>query len=225
MAAPLESIAQNGVLRVAINTGNKALVQQVDGQLLGVSPALAQRLAEEIGVRMQFVVYPGAGKVFGDATANVWDVGFLATDPIRAEKIAFTRPYVTIEATYAVRTDSGFSHVADVDRLGTEVLTSSGSAYDMHLTKALVHAELLRSGTPPESFEEFRSGRGDAVAGVRASLEMAFAGISGIRILPGALTKVDQAMALPGKENPALAALDAFVARAINEGFVAEALG
>jgi polar amino acid transport system substrate-binding protein len=90
----------------------------------------------------------------------------------------------------------------------------------MHLQKSLKHAALEHSGTPPESFEEFRNGRCDLVAGVRASLEGYFGGDPAFRILPDALTQVSQAMVLPEPNNPGIAALDAFVAAAIDDGFV-----
>jgi polar amino acid transport system substrate-binding protein len=93
--------------------------------------------------------------------------------------------------------------------------------YDMHLTASLKAAALERSGTPPDSFAEFREGRGDVVAGVRASLERFFKDDPLVQVLPGVLTKVEQAMVLPGAENPLIAGLDAFVAAAIAEGFVA----
>ncbi|MGJ8623145.1 MAG: transporter substrate-binding domain-containing protein [Yoonia sp.] len=221
MHTELKTLARDGVLRAAINTGNRALVQQDAGTLKGVSPALAQRLADEIGARMEPVIYSGAGKVFDDAGQDKWDVGFLAVDAMRAEKIAFTQPYIVIEATYAVRAGALFTDVDDVDKQGVRVLTSTGSAYDMHLTNNLRHATLERSGTPPESFEEFRAGRCDAVAGVRASLEGAFAADApDIRILAGALTAVHQAMVLPDRDDPRITALDDFVARAIESGFV-----
>lgn len=220
MQANLKTLAKSGVLRVAINMGNRALVQETNGILTGVSPALAQKLADEIGARMEPVVYSGAGKVFEDAHSDKWDIGFLAIDPMRAKKIAFTQPYIVIEAAYAVRNDAPFKDVEDVDAACVKVLTSTGSAYDMHLTKSLQHATLERSGTPPESFEEFRAGRCDAVAGVRASLEGAFEGSPGIRILSGMLTSVRQAMVLPDNTDPRITALNDFVDRAIKDGFV-----
>jgi polar amino acid transport system substrate-binding protein len=221
MKRDLHGLAKGGVLRAAINTGNRALVQQDGIQLSGVSPALARRLAEEIGADLRPVIYEGAGKVFADAHKGAWDVGFLAVDETRAEKIAFTRPYHSIEATFAVRAGSDLSDVAAVDRPVVKVLTSTGSAYDMHLTQTLTLATLERYGTPPESFAEFRKGRCDAVAGVRASLESYFQDDPDVRILPGVLTAVHQAMVLPDKDDPRIAALDDFVARAVSDGFVA----
>ena len=220
----LSALAPNGVLRAAINTGNRALVQGTPGDLRGVSPALAQRLADEIGARLACVVYSGAGKVFADAQADIWDVGFLAVDTLRAEKVSFTTPYHRIEATFAVRRDADISDVQDVDRAGLRVLTSVGSAYDMYLTSHLRHASLERFGTPPESFAAFQQGRCDAVAGVRASLEDSFASDPNVRILPGVLTAVHQAMALPGPSHPLTPALNSFVIRALEQGFVTASL-
>jgi polar amino acid transport system substrate-binding protein len=221
----LAGLARSGLLRAAINTGNRALVQERDGALHGVSPALARRLAEEVGVPLEPVVYSGAGRVFADAGTGAWDVAFMAIDPARAERVAFTRPYHTIEATYAVRADSPLDDPDAADSPGVTILTSTGSAYELHLGKALRHARLERTGTPAESFEEFRAGRGDAVAGVRASLERAFGDDPGYRVLSGALVRVEQAMALPAPDDPRIGALDAFVAREIESGFVAAQIG
>jgi polar amino acid transport system substrate-binding protein len=92
MQNDLKALAKNGILRVAINTGNRALVQMKGDNFTGVSPALAQRLVEEIWAKMEPVVYSGAGKVFADAEHDVWDVGFLAIDPMRPKKLPSPNP-------------------------------------------------------------------------------------------------------------------------------------
>lgn len=215
------SLARNGVLRAAINTGNRALVQREGDELRGVSPALARRLAHEIGAELELVIYEGAGQVFADAAARgVWDVGFLAVDPIRAERVTFTRPYLTINTTYAVRVDGAVQTLSAVDCRGVAVVVANASAYDLHLTKTLKNATLIRIGTPPESFAAFRDGQGDVVAGVRASLEQFFADDPDVRIFPDVLTEVHQAMVLPQPADPLLPVLDDFVARALADGFV-----
>ena len=224
MTTDLFNLARNGVLRAAINTGNRALVQKDGDNLTGVSPALALKLAEKIGAHLEPVVYSGAGKVFEDAESDRWDVAFLAVDATRAKRVSFTRPYHVIEATFATRAGSGIHDVGDVDREETHVLTSTGSAYDMYLSANLKHATLEHSGTPPDSFAEFSEGRCDVVAGVRASLERFFADDPEIIVLPGVLTRVEQAMVLPGADHPAISLLDAFVAEAIEDGFIAQSL-
>lgn len=219
-------IARGGVLRAAINTGNRALVQVGDsGALTGVSPALARRLAEETGARFEPVVYSGAGRVFEDAGGAAWDVAFLAIDPKRAERVTFTRPYVVIEATFVVRVDSPLADAGEHDRAGHQILTSTGSAYELYLNAHVSRATLLKTGTPGDSFAEFRAGRGDMVAGVRQSLERNFGGDPAYRVLAGALTRIEQAMVLPVPDDPRRAALDSFLARAIEDGFVEEWVG
>lgn len=220
----LSDLVKNGALRAAINTGNRALVQVDGDKLTGVSPALARRLADQLGATLEPVIYDGAGKVFADAEQDRWDVAFLAIDATRAQRVSFTRPYHVIEATYATRSNSPIQNVEDADQPGVSVLTSTGSAYDMYLSAHLKHARLEHSGTPTESFAEFRDGRADCVAGVRASLVRFFADDPDIRILPGVLTRVEQAMVLPGADNPRIADLDRFVADAIETGFVADAM-
>jgi polar amino acid transport system substrate-binding protein len=221
----LKDLAKEGVLRCAINTGNRALVQvDGEGRLTGVSPALARRLADEIGARFEPVMYDGAGKVFADAGGAVWDVGFLAVDPERAKRVTFTRPYHGIEATFAVRENSGIEDVEGWDAKGRVIVTSVGSAYELFLTANTRHAMLEKGGTPGESFERFREGAGNMVAGIRQSLERTFETDSSFRVLPGHLTKVEQAMVLPIPDDPRISALDEFVARAIADGFVADKL-
>ncbi|MFT6533930.1 MAG: polar amino acid transport system substrate-binding protein [Limimaricola cinnabarinus] len=220
----LEDIAQGPRLRAAINTGNRALVQERNGTFHGVSPALARRLAEAIGKPLECIRYEGAGAVVADAGADRWDVAFLAVDPARANVIAFTRAYHLIEAIYAVRTDSPIRDISEIDRLGQVVMVAKGSAYDLHLSQTLCHAELLRAASPGDSFRRFAAGEGDVVAGVRQSLEGHFADVPGMRFLDGAITQVAQAMALPVARAEALSALDRFVSEAISDGFVASAL-
>lgn len=220
MQTRLSDLVRGGALRAAINTSNRALVQRNGDVLDGVSPALAQRLAEALGVPLIPVVYDGAGKVVEDAGNDIWDVAFLAIDPKRTQSVSFTRPYVTIEVTYATRADAPFRDVADVDRDGVTVLTSAGSAHDLFLTKTLRHARLERADKSPSSLVQFQNGRGDVVSGVRESLERAYGDDPAFRIFPEALTKVEQAMVLPGPDNPLIPELDAFLMRAIEKGFV-----
>ena len=214
----LAGLAPKGRLRAAINTGNRALVQVVAGALEGPSPTLARRLAREIGVPLEPVLYEGAGRVFADAGRGVWDVAFLAVDATRAQAVSFTRPYHRIKATYAVREGGQVTSPEDADREGVTILASQGSAYQLHLERVLRHATLRVGGTPGETFERFRAGEGDLVAGVRESLRRAFDGTDGIRVLPGTLVEVRQAMVLPGPGAPLLPLLDAFVAREVARG-------
>lgn len=220
----LTAIAPHGRLRAAINIGNGALVQDDGTALGGVSPALAARLAGRLGLPVDLRRYSGARLVFEDADRDAWDIAFLAIDPLRAEKVAFSRPYVLIESTYAVRADSPFERIEQADRPGRQLLVARGSAYDLHLSKAIAHATLIRADSPKASMQRFRDGEADMVAGVRQSLDAEFGSDPAFRILPGRFKSIEQAMVVPGHMAGLIPALNRFVEQAIADGFVRRAL-
>ena len=100
----IKELAPTGKLRAAMNFGNPVLVQKgANGEPLGVTPELAAALAKRLGVPVEFVIYPSAGKTFDGAKENAWDIGFIAIEPARATEVDFTPPYLLIQGTYLVR--------------------------------------------------------------------------------------------------------------------------
>src|SRR6185503_21338447 len=97
-----------------------------------------------------FVGYEQAGDVFAGLDSDAWDICFLAIEPVRAARIAFTAPYITIEGVYLVPAGSSLSHADEVDRAGARIGVIAGSAYDLFLTRGLKHAELVRRAGPNE---------------------------------------------------------------------------
>ena len=59
-----------------------------------------------------------------------------------AKLISFTAPYVVIEGAYLVREDSPIRDIAEVDHPGIRVAVSTGSAYDLFLSRELRHKPL-----------------------------------------------------------------------------------
>src|SRR5262249_41515848 len=116
-------LAPTGRLRAAINFGNSVLAQEdaAGGPPRGVSAELARELARRLGIGIDYVTFDAAGKVFEALKAGLWDIAFLAIDPVRAAGIDFTAPYVVIEGVYVVPKDSSLHTVADVDRDGVRV--------------------------------------------------------------------------------------------------------
>jgi polar amino acid transport system substrate-binding protein len=219
-------LAPTGTLRVAINLGNAALARQApgDGALSGVTVDLAGALAEALGCAHEFITYAGAGKVWDVAGDDAWDIAFLAVDPKRTERIAFSQPYVLIESTYAVPAGADATSCAEIDRPGAKVLVGRNSAYDLHLTKTAKHSELVRAPTPQDSVAWFRKGGYTAVAGVRQTLEIAFSGDDTVRILTDSISAIAQALAVPKSKAESLAFLDPFLEAKKASGFVRAAL-
>src|SRR5260370_39956810 len=84
--AIVKELARTGKLRAAINFGNPVLAQKdpATGDARGVSGDLARELARRLGVPIEFVGFDTAGKVSGSEKTGVWDICFLAIDPVRA---------------------------------------------------------------------------------------------------------------------------------------------
>lgn len=219
-------IAPGGTLRAAINFGNPVLAQRgPGGEPGGVSVALATELAKELGVPLAIVPFEQAGKVTDALASGVWDICFLAVDPVRGQGIGFTDPYVLIEGAYAVAEAAPFRTIDAVDAAGVEVAVVKGSAYDLYLTRALKHAALVRYGNNKEAFDAFLAGRHPVLAGVRQPLAALVQAHPGHRMIPGRFMSIDQTMGTPKGRDPAgLAALQAFIGRMKSSGFVQKAL-
>ncbi len=221
-----KTIAPSGHLRAAINFGNPVLAQKdpQTGAPRGVSVDLARELGRRLGVPVDFVTFDAAGKVFDALRTDAWDVAFLAVDPVRANEITFTAPYVVIEGTYLVPDGSPLHAIEDVDRAGVRVAVARGSAYDLYLTRALQHAQLVRAGTGVEAMDTFLRDGLEAGAGVKQAIA-AFAGKHpGMRVLPGRFMIIEQAVGVPKAHDAGAAYVRAFVEEMKASGFVAKAL-
>src|SRR5436305_11232694 len=116
-ADALKELAPTGKLRAAINYGNGVLAQKgPDGEPRGVSADLSRELAKRLGVPLEFVSFPAAGKAFEAAKGNKVDVLFVAIEPVRAADVEFTPPYVLIEGAYLVLKDSRYRDPAVLDQ-------------------------------------------------------------------------------------------------------------
>jgi polar amino acid transport system substrate-binding protein len=124
----------------------------------------------------------------------VFDVAFMAVDPLRAADLRFTAPYVLIEGGYMVRTDSPLQALEEVDRPGIRMTVGARSAYDLYLSRTLKHAEIIRVDTSANAIEVFLRDGIDVAAGVKASLADYARGKTGVRLLPGRFMVIEQAM-------------------------------
>jgi polar amino acid transport system substrate-binding protein len=220
----LQDLAPTGKLRAAINLGNMVLAQKdpATGRPKGITADLAHELGRRLHVEVELVPFDAAGKVFEAVKTDNLDVMFLAIEPVRANEISFTAPYVIIEGVYMVPQDSKITRVDDVDRDGVRIGVNKNSAYDLYLTRTLKHAALMRSD---DGIAQFVSDKLDAAAGVKQPL-VAFASKNpGVRVLDGRFMEIRQAMGTPkGRGDAGSRYLAAFVEEMKASGFVADAL-
>ena len=226
LAAVRQEIAPHGDLRVAINLGNPVLAQRDDNTkaLSGVSVALANALAIELDISISLTPYDAAGKVFAALEEQAWDLAFLAIEPVRAEKISFSSPYVYIDGTYLVKAESRFQRASALDTEGCRIAVGKGAAYDLFLSRTLRNAELVRATTSAGAVDTFLELGLDAAAGVRQPLERFASTASGVRVLRDNFTEIRQAMAVPKGRATAAEYVQSFINRCLRSGLVAKAL-
>lgn len=229
MTGTLEAVrtelAPTGTLRAGINLGNILLVTGGTnaGAPDGVSPDMARALARRLGLPVTLVPLGSPGEV-ADAIGRDVDVGLIAFEPARAETIAFSPPYVEIEATYLVPAGSPLQAIGDVDREGVRIAVSDRSAYDLYLTRTLGHAELRRAKGLAGALKLFADEGLEALAGLRPALLDNATELPDARVLEGRYTTVEQAIGTRPENAAAAAFLRDFVAEAIGSGLVGRLL-
>jgi polar amino acid transport system substrate-binding protein len=223
----LKDLAPTGKVRAAINLGNMVLVQKdsATGQPKGITPELAKKLADRLGVPLELVIFDSAGKVFEAGTKDVWDIAFLAIEPVRAAEIEFTAPYVIIDGTYMVPSASPLKSAADVDHAGKRIAVGKGAAYDLYLTRNLKNAALVRGeGGVSALADLLGKEKLDAVAGVREALVEYAKTHRDMRVMDDKFMEIRQAMGTPKGRVTGALYLSAFVEEMKASGFVADAL-
>jgi polar amino acid transport system substrate-binding protein len=218
-------LTESGRLRAAINLGNPVLAQRgPNGELTGVTVALARALADREGLALDLIPFDGAGKVVDAAAEDIWDVAFLAVDPKRATEIAFTEPYLTIEGVFVVGATSPFRSIQDVDQPGVRVSVGRGAAYDLHLTRNLKHAEIVRVPTSAEALPHFLSQGLEAGAGIRQPAEAFVARNPGLCLIEEPFMEIRQALAVPSAKAMELPLIQGFLDDAISSGLIADGM-
>jgi polar amino acid transport system substrate-binding protein len=219
-------LAPTGKLRAAINFGNPilALKDPATGEARGVSVDLARELGRRLGVPVELVLYPAAGKVVDGLKGAEWDVGFVAIDPVRAADMDYTAPYVIIEGAYLVPQNSPIKQNAEVDRDGVRVVVGAGSAYDLYLTRELKQARIVRAPTSPAVVDTMVAQSIEVAAGVKQQLEADARRVPGVRLLEGRFMVINQAMAAPKGRAAGVRYMAEFIEEMKASGFVANAL-
>ena len=223
----IKELAPHGTLRVGLNQSNAVLVQRGKNgaEPTGITVSLAEELARRLGIGMRLVKYERPAEVADAAPNDIWDICFLAIDPLRAEVVEFTEPYILIAGVYAVPEKSPLVDVDKVDSPGIKIGVGQGSAYDLHLTRAIKHAQIVRSvkgGKPTVQY--LVDGDVDVVAGVRQPLEAFIAANPGYRKIAKPFMEIRQAMGLPAGRPLAAKYAKAFIEDVKRSGFVAKKL-
>ncbi len=192
-------------LRVALNMNNTALVQRTGDGYTGLAIQIAERIGGEMGTPLTYVEHPNAQSVL-QAEPDGWDIAFLAIDPSRTDRIAFSEPYHSIEATFLVRDGLQDRSCEDILRGDHTIIGAKGAAYQARLSALSPKGPIVVAASPDEARLGFLNGEGDALAGIRETLE-AFK-LAGTHILPDSFACIQQAVAVPVRNSAQMALIN-----------------
>lgn len=228
-SSTLPSFAPTATLRVGINLGNPILASEEPNtkRLYGVTIDIANEIGKRISLPVQLTPFKTAGATVDAVKAGEIDLVFVAIDPVRGADISYTPAYIQIEGAYMVKADSTINNNEEVDAVGNEIVVGKGSAYDLHLSREIKNATLLRAASSQAVVDDFMSGQGNVAAGVKQQLESDAKRYEGLRMLPGRFMVINQAIGIP-KARTHYEGTTTYLSHVINElkqsGFIADAM-
>lgn len=144
LGADTQAIIDRGVLKVGVKNAVVGFGFQdtLTGEYSGMEISIAEKIAEELGVDIEFTTVTAATRTelldSGDIDCVL--ATFTITDE-RKESWDFSTPYYTDYVSVLVETASGITTLDDL--VGTTVGVSSGSTSAKALTKAMIDANLI----------------------------------------------------------------------------------
>ncbi|CAE7577630.1 unnamed protein product [Symbiodinium natans] len=189
-------LAPTGVLRAGVNLANFLLVtgHSACGAPEGISPDLAAEIARRLGTGLRLVPFPNP-KDLGDAVdEGSWDIALIGAEPQREEKIAFSKPYVEIPATYLVPGGSQLQGIDEVDFPAVRIACVGGSAFGLWLDKNIKRASVIKADSMDGALKLLLDGQADVLASLRQRLLSDILEVPGGRILEGHFMTVKQAV-------------------------------
>jgi polar amino acid transport system substrate-binding protein len=157
-----------------------------------------------------------AGKVVEKSRA-ARGTSALAIDPVRRSRSARRRDRGRTSSPNRRSATTG-----KIDRPGVRLLVSTGSAYDLFLSRTIKHATIVRTGAAKDVVDVFVRDGLDVAAGVRPALEADMRRIPGLRMLPGRFMAIYQAMGTVRGRDAGAAYLCDFIEEMKASGFVAQ---
>ena len=217
-------LAPHGVLSAAVYLGNFLLVtgRNFSGEPTGIAPDICRAIAKRLDVRLELTGIETQDEVVDAAATGKCGIVLVGSDPARAQKVTFTPAYAELEATYLVPANSPIQDISQVDQPGVRIASFFKSAYDLWLQRNLKYATLVHTDSVQASNEIFMSEQLDALAGLKTGLVAFENKVSGLRILDGQFTGIQQAIATNKSNIEAIEFLSGCAEEFIRSGLVTD---
>lgn len=164
----LETIKQRGVLKVGMDIFQPWAMKNKHGELIGFEIDVATRLAEDMGVAVEFVPTAWSGIIPALLTGK-FDViiGGMGITSKRALQVNFSTPYDYSGMSIVAHRElaAGFNSLEAFNREGVEVAVKLGTTAAAAAKKFLPNATLRMFDTEPQAYQELRNGNVHAVVG------------------------------------------------------------
>jgi len=189
----------------------------------GVHWDLAEAMARDLGVVVDWSLHYGYVDIFSAGRRHEWDVAFAVVDPTQPA-MAFSNPYLENEWAYLVPAGSLVRRPADADRPGHRIAMFGGTEFERYLAGALAHATIVTTRSTPAAIELVKSSDADVAAGSRNELGALVDMLQGGRLLDEPVTKLRWSVAVAGGRSDVLRFVSDWVERAKASGLVQDAI-
>ena len=164
----VEQVIQRGVLRVGMSTFVPWAMKDKTGKLIGFEIDVATRLAEDMGVKVEFVPTKWSGIIPALLTGK-FDViiGGMGILPSRNLKVNFTNPYdfTGMSMVASRKMADGMKGLDAYNKEGVIIAARLGSTAVTATKKYLPKAEIRMFDDEAQAYQEVINGRVHAVVG------------------------------------------------------------
>ncbi len=223
----VEKIVKRGTLLVGMDTFQPWAMKAKNGTFIGFEIDVARRLAEDMGVKVEFVPTAWSGIIPALLTGK-FDViiGGMGILPKRALKVNFSRPYDFSGMSIVAHRDRAkdFSALEDFNKPDVEIAVKLGTTAAIAAKKHLPKAKLRMFENETQTYQELRNGNVHAVIGSapRPAYEALQYSDSLFLPLKGTFTKEPIGFALRKGDPDSLAFFNSWITTVFLEGWLQE---
>lgn len=161
----LNDILSNGVLKVG-TTGDwnpMSVRDPATNSFVGYDVDVMTKLAEDLGVALEFVPTDWKTLVNGVVAGNYHITGSASISPARLKAAGYSDSYISVETLPFTTEDklASFSDWDSINKSGVKVSTELGTTFEKSVKEWFPEAEIVVVEAPARGYQEVLAGRAD----------------------------------------------------------------